>query len=65
MNKNGSKTCKIWIKQGCRDLFTNNYRYQGLANKNPETQPIVLAKRINCRVRSEKDDRLDLVVRIC
>jgi hypothetical protein len=41
-----------------------NYRLQGLAEKKPETQETVLAKRIKLGVRSEKDDRLDLVMKI-
>jgi hypothetical protein len=37
-----------------------NYRSQGLANKNTETQPIVLAKRSKARVSSEKSLGMDL-----
>jgi hypothetical protein len=31
-------------KTRLEDLFVNNYRSWGLANKNAETQPIVLVK---------------------
>jgi hypothetical protein len=41
-----------------------NYRSQGLANKNTETQPIVLAKRSKARVSSEKSLGMDLGVKI-
>jgi hypothetical protein len=36
------------------DLFVINYRLQGLAEKKPETQETVLAKRIKYRVRSKR-----------
>jgi hypothetical protein len=36
------------------DLFVINYRFQGLAEKKPETQETVLVKRIILRVRSER-----------
>jgi hypothetical protein len=36
------------------DLFAINYRFQGLAEKKPETQETVLVKRIKYRVRSIK-----------
>jgi hypothetical protein len=39
-------------KTRLEDLFMNNYRSQGLAEKKPETQEIVLAKRIKHGVRS-------------
>jgi hypothetical protein len=39
-------------KTRLEDLFVNNYRSQGLAEKKPETQEIVLAKRIKHGVRS-------------
>jgi hypothetical protein len=42
------------------DLSAINYRYQGLANKNPETQQIVLVKRIKLGVRSVKVPWVDL-----
>jgi hypothetical protein len=35
------------------DLYAINYRLQGLAEKKPETQEIVLMKRIKLRVRCE------------
>jgi hypothetical protein len=44
-DKNGAKTKKLWAKQYDKSLDAINYRYQGLANKNPETQQIVLVKR--------------------
>jgi hypothetical protein len=47
-------------KTRSEDLFVNNYRSQGLANKNPETQPIVLVKLIKLGVRSVKGCWLDL-----
>jgi hypothetical protein len=37
------------------DLFVINYRLQGLAEKKPETQETILAKRIKYRVRSIKE----------
>jgi hypothetical protein len=51
-------------KTRLEDLFVNNYRSQGLANKNPETQPIVLVKRIKLGVRSIKEPWAELVVKI-
>jgi hypothetical protein len=39
-------------KTRLEDLFVNNYGSQGLAEKKPETQEIVLAKRIKHGVRS-------------
>jgi hypothetical protein len=41
-------------KTRLEDLFMNNYRSQGLAEKKPETQEIVLVKRIKLGVRSVK-----------
>jgi hypothetical protein len=46
------------------DLFAINYRLQGLANKKPETQEIVLVNRSKIRVRSIKESRLGLDGRI-
>jgi hypothetical protein len=37
------------------DLYAINYRLQGLAEENPETQETVLVKRIKHRVRSIKE----------
>jgi hypothetical protein len=42
-------------KTRLEDLYVINYRSQGVANKNPETQPIVLVKRIKLGVKSIKD----------
>jgi hypothetical protein len=36
-------------------MFAINYRFQGVAEKKPETQEIVLVKRIKLGVRSEKE----------
>jgi hypothetical protein len=33
------------MKQGCKDLYIINYRYQGLAGKICKTQKIVLANK--------------------
>jgi hypothetical protein len=44
-DKIGAKTKKLWAKQYDNGLDVINYRYQGLANKNPETQQIVLVKK--------------------
>jgi hypothetical protein len=41
-------------KTRLEDLFVNNYRSHGLAEKKPETQETVLAKRIKLGVRSVK-----------
>jgi hypothetical protein len=46
------------------DLSAINYRYQGLANKNPETQQTVLVKRIKLRVRSIKEHGWALYVKV-
>jgi hypothetical protein len=51
-------------KTRLEDLFVNNYRSQGLANKNPETQLMVLVKRIKLGVRSIKEPWVELVVKI-
>jgi hypothetical protein len=45
----------LWDKQDEKKLNMINYRSQGLTKKICKTHAIVLAKRINCRVRSEKD----------
>jgi hypothetical protein len=37
-DKNGSKTGILWTKQDDKDLYEIVQRYQGLANKIPETQ---------------------------
>jgi hypothetical protein len=37
-----------------KDLFAINRRFQGVAEKKPETQETVLVKRIKLEVRSEK-----------
>jgi hypothetical protein len=42
------------MKQGCRDLYIINYRFQGLAAKNCKTQKILLANKEKFRVRTEK-----------
>jgi hypothetical protein len=42
------------MKQGCRDLYVINYRFQGLARKICRTQKIVLANKGKSRVRFEK-----------
>jgi hypothetical protein len=42
-------------------LFAINSRLQGLAEKKPETQETVLAKRIKLGVRSVKELGMDLV----
>jgi hypothetical protein len=47
-------------KTRLEDLFVNNYRSQGLANKKPETHQTVLAKRSKTRVSSEKSLEMDL-----
>jgi hypothetical protein len=41
-----------------------NYRFQGVAEKKPETQETVLVKRIKLGVRSEKVLGMDLVAGI-
>jgi hypothetical protein len=46
------------------DLSAINYRLQGLAEKEPETQETVLVKRIKLGVRSVKEFWMDLVVKI-
>jgi hypothetical protein len=46
------------------DLFVNNYRSQGLAEKIFKTHQIVLANRSKDRVRSEKGFGMDLFVKI-
>jgi hypothetical protein len=38
-----------------------NRRFQGVAEKKPETQQIVLVKKIKYRVRSEKEHWFDLI----
>jgi hypothetical protein len=38
-----------------------DYRSQGLANKKPETQQIVLVKKVELRVSSTKEFGMDLV----
>jgi hypothetical protein len=43
------------------DLFAINYRFQGLAEKKPETRETVLVKLIKLGVRSGKGCWLDLV----
>jgi hypothetical protein len=45
------------------DLSAINYRLQGLAEKKPETQEIVLVKRIKLEVRSVKEFGMDLTAR--
>jgi hypothetical protein len=42
------------------DLFAINYRFQGLAEKKPETQETVLVKLVKFGVRSVKGASLDL-----
>jgi hypothetical protein len=37
-----------------KDMFAINHRFQGVAEKKPETQETVLVKRIKLEVRSEK-----------
>jgi hypothetical protein len=51
-------------KTRLEDLFVNNYRFQGVAEKIPETPETVLTNRSKIRVRSEKELRLDLDERI-
>jgi hypothetical protein len=46
------------------DLSAINYRLQGLAEKKPETQEAVLAKRIKYRVRSIKERGWALCVKV-
>jgi hypothetical protein len=41
-----------------------NYRFQGVAEKKPETQGTVLVKRIKLGVRSKKELGMDLVAGI-
>jgi hypothetical protein len=38
MDEIGAKTKKLGAKQDEKDLFTINYRFQGVAEKIPETQ---------------------------
>jgi hypothetical protein len=45
-------------------LFAINYRFQGVAEKIPETQGTVLVKRIKLEVRSVKVLGMDLVAGI-
>jgi hypothetical protein len=42
-------------KRRLKDLFVNNYRFQGVAEKIPETPQTVLTNRSKIRVRSEKE----------
>jgi hypothetical protein len=42
-------------KQDEKDLFAFNYKFQGVAEKNPETQETVLVIRIKLVVRSIKE----------
>jgi hypothetical protein len=51
-------------KTRLEDLFVNNYRSHGLANKKPETQETVLVKLVKLGVRSTKALELDLFVKI-
>jgi hypothetical protein len=46
---------KLCMKQGCKDLYVINYRFQGLAGKICKTQKIVLANKKKFRVGSTKD----------
>jgi hypothetical protein len=63
-DKNGAKTKKLWAKQDCRDQSAINYRLQGLAEKKPETQQTVLAKRSKSRVKAEIVLELGLIAGI-
>jgi hypothetical protein len=45
---------KLGAKHDEKDLFAINYRFQGVAEKIPETQGTVLVKRIKLEVRSVK-----------
>jgi hypothetical protein len=60
----GAKTKKIWAKQDYRDLVAINRRFQGVAEKIPETQETVLVKLVKLRVRSEKVLGMDLIAGI-
>jgi Flp pilus assembly protein TadB len=51
-------------KTRLEDLIAINRRSGGLAEKILETPQTVLANRSKARVRSEKDDKPDLVVKI-
>ena len=55
MGRNGSKTRKLRMKQGCRDLVAINCRLRGLAADFCKKQKIVLAKSVKVMVGSEKD----------
>jgi hypothetical protein len=63
MDEIGAKTKNLGAKQDEKDLFVINYRFQGVAEKKPETPETVLARRIKVRVRSEKSALLDLSVK--
>jgi hypothetical protein len=51
-------------KTRLEDLFVNNYRFQGVAEKILETPQTVLTNRPKIRVRSEKAFEMDLFVKI-
>jgi hypothetical protein len=48
-------------KTRLEDLFVNNYRSQGVAEKIPETQYTTLVNRFKIGVRSEKEFGMDLI----
>jgi hypothetical protein len=54
----------MWGKEDEKDLFAINYRFQGVAQKKPETQETVLVKLSKLRVRSKKVLGMDLVAGI-
>jgi hypothetical protein len=64
MDEIGAKTKKLRAKQDYRDLVVINYRFQGVAEKIPETQETVLVRLTKLKVRSVKVLGMDLVAGI-